>query len=360
MWQSIDLGRANAVTRNIALAVALTTAFAPDVALAAKVSFGTASHAVGVAEPSRVPPVSPLILPGPAVITQSTDTSTITSLNSVSCNNSVGHADNHYLRRFLLSVDHGIAGAFTVNAVRFGIESATGNGGTQPYEVNLYTIPTGASLTFANLTEIGAYSGSLADAALTTMDVSVSGTVDDPTTQDLVVEIYTPNGQAVGNLFFVGSNANGETRPNYLAAADCGASEPTSTATLGFPGMHLIMQVSGEEVTAVPEECGEGFGEANVIEGTEGDDVLHGTPGSDVIIGLGGDDRLYGQGGDDCLVGGEGDDRQDGGRGNDVLIGDSRSDLLYGSGGLDVCIGPPEHAPQVFSCEIFELETMER
>ena len=55
----------------------------------------------------------------------------------------------------------------------------------------------------------------------------------------LVVEVFTPNGQTAGNSFFIGSNALGQTAPSYLAAADCGVTEPTDTAAIGFPGMHI-------------------------------------------------------------------------------------------------------------------------
>jgi len=186
-------------------------------------------------------------IPGPNSITQSTDTSTITSLNSVHCGSGGLHADNSYIRRFFLDADHGIVGAFSVESVDWAIESATGATGSQPVEVNLYSIPVGAALTFANLTSIGSSNISVADASLSGISTNVSGVVSDPTTLDLVVEVFTPSGQASGNGFFIGSNPNGETQPSYLAAAACGISEPTATGAIDFPNMQILMVVNGTE-----------------------------------------------------------------------------------------------------------------
>ena len=60
-----------------------------------------------------------------------------------------------------------------------------------------------------------------------------------------MVEVFTPNGQAAGNFFFIGSNAAGQTGPSYLAAQTCGINEPATTATIGYPGMHIVMNVTG-------------------------------------------------------------------------------------------------------------------
>ena len=49
----------------------------------------------------------------------------------------------------------------------------------------------------------------------------------------------------VGNLFFIGSNPDPETGPSYLSAADCGIPDPTPTGDLGFPDMHIVMNVNG-------------------------------------------------------------------------------------------------------------------
>lgn len=197
-------------------------------------------------------PGASIAAPGPNSITQSLDTLTISPVNSVSCNAGGLHADNSYMRRFFLAADHGIVNAFSVNSLDWAIEVATGSGGSQPVDVNVYSIPSGAPLTFANLTLEGSSSIAVSDATQAGINTAVAGAIVDPTTMDLVVEVFTPNGQASGNSFFIGSNANGETQPSYIAAADCGISEPATTGSIGFSGMQIIMVVNGIEGGGVP------------------------------------------------------------------------------------------------------------
>ena len=59
------------------------------------------------------------------------------------------------------------------------------------------------------------------------------------------MEVTTPDGTAVGNLFFVGSNPDPETGLSYLSAADCGVNDPTPTGDIGFPDMHIVFDVNG-------------------------------------------------------------------------------------------------------------------
>jgi hypothetical protein len=180
-------------------------------------------------------------------ITQSASASII-SLNSVSCNAGGLHTDNSYYRRFKLAADHGIITPFTTSNVDFGIEVASSaTGGGQPVLVKLYTIPTAAAMNTANFTQIANVAVNVLDQSLTVLSVPVVGAVASPTTQDLVVEIFTPSGQTTGDSFFIGSNNLGQTRPSYLAAAACGVTQPTDTAALGFPGMHIVMAVTGSD-----------------------------------------------------------------------------------------------------------------
>ena len=76
----------------------------------------------------------------------------------------------------------------------------------------------------------------------------------------------------------------------------------------------------------------------DVIEGGDGDDLLFGGGGADTLIGEMGKDRLFGGGGDDLLEGGEGSDRLFGGAGDDVLVGGAGSDLMVGGAGSDVAV----------------------
>src|ERR1041384_1613203 len=211
-------------------------------------------------------------------ITESTSQA-ITPLNSVSCNDGFGHTDNSYWRAFTLP-SFGISAAFDIQSVDIGVEVATSggagapggsgqsgfskssgdgvkspSGGSQPITIRLYTssmsFPTGYP---GSLTLIGSVNTTVADQSGTVINIPVTGTA--PAGSQLVVEVFTPNGQQAGNLFFIGSNASAETGPSYLSAADCGVTTPTTTAALGFPTMHIVMNVNGcEQVAGTGPTC---------------------------------------------------------------------------------------------------------
>jgi hypothetical protein len=80
--------------------------------------------------------------------------------------------------------------------------------------------------------------------------VPVTGTA--PAGSNLVVELDSPNLQNIGAFFFPGSNDLGQTAPTYLRSETCGLAEPTPTDDVGFPDMHLVMNVTGEAGSSVP------------------------------------------------------------------------------------------------------------
>jgi subtilisin-like proprotein convertase family protein len=167
---------------------------------------------------------------------------------SVSCNAGGLHTDNSYMRVFDLNA-FGLTGGFDVTSVEFGIETAAGATGSQPVTVNLYVMTDpNAPLTFSNLTLIGTTSEMVPDQSLSLYSMDVTGSAGPGS--KLVVEVFTPEGQTDGNSFFIGSNPNGQTGPTYLAAADCGVPEPTDTAAIGFPNMHMVMNVTGDTASS--------------------------------------------------------------------------------------------------------------
>jgi hypothetical protein len=202
----------------------------------------------------------------PQTITQSASQA-IVPLNSVSCNSPAGHADNRYFRAFTLP-SFGINNAFEITSVDIGIEEATAGvargagaksiskskkgksiggsptGNSQPVTINLYTsstaFPTGYP---GSLTLIGTTSIMVADQSGTVLNVPITATA--PAGSQLVVEVFTPSGEKVGNFFFIGSNSAGETGPSYILAADCGITTPTATSAIGFPEMQIVMNVNG-------------------------------------------------------------------------------------------------------------------
>jgi hypothetical protein len=160
--------------------------------------------------------------------------------NSVACSPDGGFTttENGYLRTFTLE-DFGIFSDFDVTHVEFGIESLSQV--SQTLTVNLYTLDA-MPFVYANMTLIGSASTTLAPQNLTIVSVPVTATV--PAGSTLVVEVDAPNMSGVGG-FFIGSNNLGQTAPSYLRSASCGLPEPIDTAAIGFPGMHIVMNVVG-------------------------------------------------------------------------------------------------------------------
>ncbi len=179
-------------------------------------------------------------------ITQSSSP-VISAGNSVSCPPESSHVDNGYWRRFDLDGDHEVYSCFQASWVDFGIESADSPTGSQPVIVRLYTIPNASPLTLANLALIGTFPLSVTNQALTILQAPVTATVIDPLLLDLVVEVFTPNGEGAGNRFLIGSNSLGQSAPGYLSAAACGVTEPTDIASeaIGYPNMHIYLAVAG-------------------------------------------------------------------------------------------------------------------
>src|SRR6185503_17820859 len=188
---------------------------------------------------------TPTATPGgcPTVITQSSS-QTVTTGNSVSCNGGTPgffHSDNSYWRAFSMA---GLP-TYNVTSVSFGIETANaaGTGTTQPINVRLYVQATG-TFPGGTRTQIATTTVQVADQTLTVLNVPLVAVVPGGTTQ-LIMEVNSPDGQAAGHSFFIGSNAAAESGPSYLSAASCGITTPTDTAAIGFPNMNIVFNVNG-------------------------------------------------------------------------------------------------------------------
>ncbi|MBL0182826.1 MAG: T9SS type A sorting domain-containing protein [Chitinophagaceae bacterium] len=177
--------------------------------------------------------------PVATTLTQSTSTA-ITQFNSVSCNAGGLHTDNSYWRAYNLAT-LGLSGPITINTVTFGIEQAAG--GTQPVVANLYT--SAGAFPGGVRTLVGTQTFNVPNQALTLFTGTFTTPVTVPNTAILVVELFTPSGQATGRSFFIGSNAAAQTGPSYLSAAACGVPNPTDVAAIGFPNMHIILNLGG-------------------------------------------------------------------------------------------------------------------
>jgi hypothetical protein len=182
---------------------------------------------------------------GDECITQSSNNTTIVANNSVTCNAGGLHTNNGFVRRFELAADHGLSGIVNISSAEVGIEAATagaGQGGAQPGDINLYSIPIASALTYANMTAVGTANLSIANQNLTLINTSIAASVD-ADSQHLVFEFFIPSGQSNGNSLFPGSNTSGQIGPSFIAAADCGAPNPTDLALFGFPNVHWVQTV---------------------------------------------------------------------------------------------------------------------
>lgn len=226
---SVLLGaRGNALVETVAPADASQAA----ALYAAETSFSTEGLSAPAASvsPAAVPP-------GVTTITHSASQDIVDG-NSVWCGAAPG---NSYLRVFDLVNDFDITSTFDVTEVEFGVQVAVAAGGEQPATVNLYTLD--GPFLYANLTEIGTADTTIVDQVLSTVTVPVTGTVAPG--EVLVVEVYVPANNVTAG-FLIGSNPAGQTASSYLVGIACGISEPTPTENIGFPDMHVVMNVTGE------------------------------------------------------------------------------------------------------------------
>lgn len=193
------------------------------------------------------PPSGAPYVPDAPNITQSTDPSTVAA-GSIACGSGGISSDNHFLRRFFLSGDHGISVQYNVTSVDMGIESVNVYvGTTAPITVNTYSIASGAAFTFANMTALDSSTRNFADGTSLVMENwVVGGSVVDPVGTDLVVSMFYPDTVDAYGIW-PGSNSAGQTQPSYLASVGCSINEPSDIAGIGFPNMHLVMTVNGDE-----------------------------------------------------------------------------------------------------------------
>ena len=170
------------------------------------------------------------------LLTQSTSHAVVTG-NSVACNAGGLTTDNSYWRVYPLT-PYGMVGPFTITNVQFGVELA--NLGPQTGTIRLYT-QTGAAFPGGTRTLISTTVYNLPNQTNTIFTVPVTPVVVNPT-DVIVVECFSP-GQ--NKQFFFGSNPAAQTGTTYLSAAPCGITTPTDIAAIGFPGMHIILDIGG-------------------------------------------------------------------------------------------------------------------
>jgi hypothetical protein len=212
-------------------------------ALSAAAQSASYSHSMAVTSDLAAPQG---VVCGTEFLTQSAS-QTIAIGNAVSCNtDGVVHVENSYYRAYDLSA---FPAGFDVCAIEIGIDRAlAGSGSTQPATLNLYThsggaFPTGTSTLLTTLAlAVANQSGSL-------LNVPIGGRV--PAGAQLIVEVLTPDAQAAGHSFFMGSNALGQSAETFLRAPNCGVFAPTSNVASGFSTMQIILNARGAPAPGV-------------------------------------------------------------------------------------------------------------
>jgi hypothetical protein len=196
-----------------------------------------------------------LVLSGSVVaqlvtLSQSNNPNTITANNSAACTGgtapNVFTLDTGYFRSYSLAA---IAQPIDIVSIRFGVELVqTASPSGYPLLIRLYNDPSGgAPSPFGSLVLRKTESFTVPTSATNTIVIQPltgAATTFFPG-ETLVVEINAPTGLA-GQLFFIGSNAGGQTAPNYLRSTACGLPDPTVTSSpsINFPNMHTILDVN--------------------------------------------------------------------------------------------------------------------
>ena len=197
------------------------------------------ARVVDAPPPVDAPPAQQTI-----TLTQTSDENPLTGTSIACSNQTTGFTrDNSYYRVFPLT-SFGVNRPFTAQRVTFKVEQATASAGSQTVQVKLYTL-SGGVLSLAALTPIAGNNVIVPNGALTTINVPIAPAPVVPAGATLVVEVFSPDGDTVGNAFFIGTNSGTETASGYLRSTTCMVNEPTTYAALGFGTTRLILTVTG-------------------------------------------------------------------------------------------------------------------
>lgn len=171
-----------------------------------------------------------------------TNSNAITPSNSIVCSVGSFTEENTFYRAF--NLDALGYDSFDVQRVDFAVEAFTE--GTSPYfvEVLIYSVSDGVfptatlNLERSQLVEITTADVNTLKQITLTSPVIISSA-------EMVIGLRLTNGVPANVLFYLGSNANGQSAPVYMLAPACSITTPTDIASIGFPNMHLILNVSG-------------------------------------------------------------------------------------------------------------------
>jgi hypothetical protein len=180
--------------------------------------------------------------------------SEIEESTSVSCNQNGVHYENSYYRNFDLYNDFYINGEWIVENVEIGAALAQGTDGTQIIKLKFYTMPEGSPLVPDSMTLLYEQEAVYYDTDTDSLvNYPILELLSIPARQNLVVEVFTPDGQEENNYFFIAANSQGETAPSYIRAPACNQENPVALSQIGYPDMHIIMNIYGRYASPFPE-----------------------------------------------------------------------------------------------------------
>lgn len=191
-------------------------------------------------------------------MTQLVNNTTIANGSTVTCNTTVAgaqyHVQNSFWRAFNPSA-MGITTPIDVTCITYGVEFCTAGVASvpafqQPLQIRLRKAINTLASTFPGATpavthtEIFSQANVAANAANKVFTRGMSTVVTLNPNDLLVVELYLPDGVAGQNVLFPGSNSLGQTAPGYISAPGCGIAAPTPFAGIGFPNVHILLDVN--------------------------------------------------------------------------------------------------------------------
>lgn len=198
------------------------------------------------------------VVPGDAEMTQSVSQVVVPD-NSVACSAGGVTGDNGYMRIFDFAMQ-GVTGTIEILAVEIGIQQAIPccSLDTQLVTLRIHDFAgiyeTDAEIPANELIEIAAQDFGIPEfaAGIQCLELDPPIVISTFAMNDIAIEatVEASIGGGTGHVFFIGSNPDGQSRQNYLRAAGCAVPNPTPTQTLGFPDMHLVMNV--HYVTVLP------------------------------------------------------------------------------------------------------------
>lgn len=184
-------------------------------------------------------------------ITHSKNTEDIVS-GSVTCGvEKEGYTSSNTMSRTFNLSAFNISKDWTIKDVDFGFESVSGD---LPFTVTVSkltgTYPGGTLTTLGTqdfVVGVG-HSGKISKFVFDTPIVVPAGSS--------IVVSYSGDGEEEYVQWYPASNGLGETSPSYITAPGCKIDTPSTFASIGYPKVHLIMSVTGEDTLGITETIG--------------------------------------------------------------------------------------------------------